>query len=875
MGKSYKLVFRKMKAGNSKKGDIKMQLSVSKTKTTAMIIIALMMFSAIAMWTVLPVQAAEGPGTSGPPPAGVTYDTVIVVPHLSFRPTTVGQGQTFLVNMWTTPATHAARNHPNYTVVITKPDNSKEVVTMPSFKADATAWFEYVADQVGEWKLQFIFPGTFFPGGTLTGGFMGGSAAVNPTYYKAVSTGEQILTVQNDIVYSWPEDYMPTDYWTRPVHVENRHWWTIAGNYPGTGYNGHLDDALWDELYPGCNPSWFNGMIPDRLIPWVEAPDSPHILWKRQDAIAGLIGGQAGKYGTSGEPGAPGVIYAGRVYDSYTKAGLGSSTTNSMMFRCYDLRTGEVYWEYPCATVSGGFFFGGSSGLIPNLIEYNPPTQSEVGGAEAAGTWSVNLMRIQGSQLYKWNPWTGAMTLNVSISPATSAVFYRQPSKRGELPLALSVVGGRLINWTTSGTGTFASRIQSNTSYTGSLPTLADFESGYGGSVGSITLDSVYVGETITGRNLWTGVTLWTANLSEPMYSMYCDVVDHGKIATLTAFGHYVCYDLATGKKLWTSETMDYPWSSAGFGGYSAFSAYGLIIREAYDGVYGIKWTNGKIEWKYTAYSGSAYETPYIDAEGKGVMPFYSFGVGGIIADGKFFTWNYEHTESWPVTRGWSLHAIDVFTGEGWSLTGCSTPRAIADGYLIATGWADGYTYVIGKGKSETTVTAPGTEIPLGQSVMITGSVMDLSPAQPNTPCVSQDSMKTQMDYLHMQLPLGGIWNNVTITGVPVYVYAVDPNNNYKDIGIATTNGYYGTFSIPFTPEVEGTYTIMASFGGDVSYGSSGSSTAILVGSAPTPYPTQQPINIPDNTSLIYGLLVAVIIAIVIGLVILLLVRKR
>jgi hypothetical protein len=359
------------------------------------------------------------------------------------------------------------------------------------------------------------------------------------------------------------------------------------------------------------------------------------------------------------------------------------------------------------------------------------------------------------------------------------------------------------------------------------------------------------------------------------MYSMYCDVVDHGKIATLTAFGHYVCYDLATGKKLWTSETMDYPWSSAGFGGYSAFSAYGLIIREAYDGVYGINWTNGKIEWKYTAYAGSAYETPYTDAEGKPVMPFYSFGVGGIIADGKFFTWNYEHTESWPVTRGWSLHAIDVFTGKGWSLTGCSTPRAIADGYLIATGWADGYTYIIGKGKSETTVTAPGTEIPLGQSVMITGSVMDLSPAQPNTPCVSQDSMKTQMDYLHMQLPLGGIWNNVTITGVPVYVYAVDPNNNYKDIGIATTNGYYGTFSIPFTPEVEGTYTIMASFGGDASYSSSGSSTAILVGSAPTPYPTQQPINIPDNTSLIYGLLVAVIIAIVIGLVILLLVRKK
>ena len=49
-----------------------MLLSVSKTKTTAMIIISLMVLSTIAIWTVLPVQAAEGPGTSGPPPAGVT-----------------------------------------------------------------------------------------------------------------------------------------------------------------------------------------------------------------------------------------------------------------------------------------------------------------------------------------------------------------------------------------------------------------------------------------------------------------------------------------------------------------------------------------------------------------------------------------------------------------------------------------------------------------------------------------------------------------------------------------------------------------------------------------------------------------------------------
>jgi hypothetical protein len=861
-----------------------MQLSISKTKTTAMIIISLMMFSAIAMWTV-PVKAAEGPGTSGGPPAGVTsYDTVTVVPHLSFRPTTIGLGQTFLVNIWTTPALHAARNHPNYTVVITKPNGDVDVKTLPSYKADATAWFEYVADQTGEWKLKFIFPGTFFPGGTLAGGFMGGTAAVNPTYYKAVSTSEQILTVQQDINPSWPENTLYDDYWTRPVHVENRGWWTVSGNWPAQGYVGGGD--VWDELYPDCTPVWTYqsyGMS-SRLIPWVQAPDSCHILWKRQDTIAGLIGGQAGQYGVSGEPGAPSCIYAGRVYDSYIKAGLGSTTTNSLMFRCYDLRTGEVYWEYPCATgTSTGFFFGGTSGLVPNLIEYNPPTQSEVSGAEAAGTWSVNLMRIDGGRLYKWNPWTGAMTLNVSLSPVSSAIFYSNGYARGTRPMALSLVssGGKnwLINWTTSGTsGTFTSRILSNTSYAmSSLPVCCDFYAGYGATVSGISLDQVFVGENITGYNLWTGEKLWSVNLSEPMYSMLCDIADHGKVATLTAFGHYVCYDLRTGAKLWTSETMDYPWSSAAFGGYTAFSGYGCIIREAYDGIYAFNWTTGKIKWHYVAPAGAAYETPYTDGNGTTVMPFYSFGVGGQIADGKFFTWNYEHTESWPVTRGWSLHAIDVFTGKGvWNLTGCSTPRAIADGYLVATGWADGYTYFIGKGKSATAVTAPDTEVPLGQSVVIKGTVMDLSPAQPNTPCVSVDSMKTQMDYLHMQLPIGGIWNNVAMTGVQVILTALDSNGNYENIGTATTNAYSGAFSCTWTPPIEGDYTILANFAGDASYGSSGSSTAIFVGPAPSPYPTQEPINLPpDNTMLIYGLIIAVVIAIVIGLVNLLLVRKR
>ena len=837
-----------------------------KERLFAIFAIVLLMASAIVMLNV-PVKAQTEVPVSGPLPSGATPSvTIAPVAHMSFRPNPVGLGQTFLVNLWTTPAVAATRNHPNYTVTITKPDETVDVLTMPSYKADATAWFEYIADQVGEWKLRFYFPGTYFNGTRTT----------QSAYYSSTSTAEQTLTVQQNIVYSWPESPLPTDYWTRPVHVENREWWAISGNWPGTGYVGGGD--VWDKLYPNTCIQWSDR---HKFTPWVQGPESAHILWKRQEAIAGIIGGQAGYYGLTsggfgGAPGTPSVIYSGRVYDSYTKPGLGSSTSDSTMFRCYDLRTGEVYWEYPTTTTQSGGFFGGSTGLVPNLVEYIAPTQSEVTGAEAAGTWSVNLMRIQGSQLYKWNPWTGAMTLNVSISPATSAVFYRQPSKRGELPLALSVVGGRLINWTTSGTGTLASRIKSNTSYAmSSLPSLIDFEAGLGASVGGITKAGVYTGETLTGYDLLTGQTLWTKNISEPMYSFVCDLVDHGKLATLSANGYYLCYDLRTGKQLWKSTSMAYPWSSSGFGGYTAMSAYGMIYREAYDGIYAFYWDNGTLAWKYSSPAGSAYETPYINEKGTTVMPFYSFGVGGQIADGKFYTWNYEHTESWPVTRGWSLHCIDCFTGKGvWNLTGCATPTAIADGYLVATNSYDGYTYFIGKGKSATTVTAGPKAIAQGEKVVIEGTVLDLSPAQPNTPCVSVDSMKTQMDYLHMQLPIAGIWNNVTMVGVPVYLTAADPNGNAQTIGTAISNAYTGAFSMTYTPEIEGDYTIMATFAGDASYSSSGASTAITVGPAPTTAPTAPPAQAPtDYMPMMYALLAVGIIAIVLMLV--LLFRKK
>jgi hypothetical protein len=122
------------------------------------------------------------------------------------------------------------------------------------------------------------------------------------------------------------------------------------------------------------------------------------------------------------------------------------------------------------------------------------------------------------------------------------------------------------------------------------------------------------------------------------------------------------------------------------------------------------------------------------------------------------------------------------------------------------------------------------------------------------------------MEYLHMQHPIDGLNHNITMTGVPVTLTAIDDNGNSVDIGTVTTSAYYGTYEKAWIPPTEGTYKIIASFAGDDSYASSGASTAISIAPAPTTTDIgkQQQITIPDYTMTIIGGVIAVIIAVAI-----------
>ena len=187
----------------------------------------------------------------------------------------------------------------------------------------------------------------------------------------------------------------------------------------------------------------------------------------------------------------------------------------------------------------------------------------------------------------------------------------------------------------------------------------------------------------------------------------------------------------------------------------------------------------------------------------------------------------------------------------------------VSDGYLTATNVYDGYMYCFGMGLSATTVSAPQTAITAGTNVIISGTVLDQSPAQPGTPCVSDASMGDWMAYLHQQAPYPA-----NVTGVPVSIDAVDPSGTLCTLQRLQVMRL-GTFGCTWAPTIPGLYKITATFAGTDSYSYSSADTYATVTQAPaataTPTPTASPTSNLATTTDLMTYIVAAAIAIIIA----------
>jgi hypothetical protein len=813
------------------------------------------------------------------PPTGVTPNvTIATTAFISVSPNPIGQGQTVLINLWLEPPVQYNRFFSGYTITVTKPNNATETIgPINSYQGDSTAWVQYSVDLVGTYKFKFNFPGNYFaagwyyngkyyattadlPPGTSTGGMgFGGPANLESAWYQGSTSPEVSLTVQQDLVLSWPAAPLPTDYWTRPIPIEDREWWTIGGHYPFTGVGGGDD-------WPANTNTYASNY---KYTPYVEGPLSSHIAWMRQGALAGIAGGQFGYRsvgpGESTYAGTPNIIFQGRAYQTISKpmtvtvnGNTVTQTTN--VWQCYDIRSGEVYWEQTGITQA------------PTFITFNQVGTSVPGADQTGmGTGSFSLVYLGSSRMIKYNPWSGAVTANISL-PVSSATVYSDP-----YVLSVQSGGGKywLINWTTTGSSTdFNSRIISNVTYPFSSLGSVDYESGIAVSSSSIIPAGAghALGQFLMGASITTGQLLWNVTTSDIFFPTgLC--ADHGKVTTRVLGGWWDCWNLQNGQLLWQSDKPgttggeEYPWGD--FGAYTIASYSGLIYDFSYAGFYALDWDTGDIVWHYS--------TPSMPFEAATYPSMTLFSNSPQIANGVLYYANGEHSPTEPLARGWRLWALNATTGEYiWDISGGGSAGAVADGYLTYDNKYDGYMYVFGKGESETTVSAPQTAIVAGSSAVLSGTILDQSPAQPGAACVSKDSMSTYMEFLHMQRPIDGFYHNVTVTGVPVSIDVIDPNNNFFHIATVTSDEK-GNFGYTWKPEIAGQYKITATFAGDESYGSSWATTYAIVCDAPTQAPTIEPLNIDSSTNALMTTLIAGIVAIIIaiGIVGVLILRKK
>jgi hypothetical protein len=127
------------------------------------------------------------------------------------------------------------------------------------------------------------------------------------------------------------------------------------------------------------------------------------------------------------------------------------------------------------------------------------------------------------------------------------------------------------------------------------------------------------------------------------------------------------------------------------------------------------------------------------------------------------------------------------------------------------------------------------------------------------------------MEAVYMQQPMP-----TNVTGVPVTISVTDSNHNTRVIGTATTDSS-GTYSLTWTPDIPGNFTVTAAFAGTNSYYSSSAETHFYSSAAaPTPAPTSTPLSLASTQAYILeGVAAIIVVLIIIGAAIMLMLRRK
>ncbi len=809
--------------------------------------------------------------------------------NIGVTPTLIGLGQKVTMNVMVWPApsgpTYYGQNlvsqynggFANITVTVTGPDGAKDTfkpvdVTLLSVDINepgrtqivGTLMFDYKPAKVGNYSVTASFPGQFYTTDSYS------ATAKLSVYYKPSETPQattftvQEQPVSGGLIDGSPYQPLPTEYWSRPVSTNNREWAVISGDWVQRPY---------DILGSNYNP-------------YSTAPTTPHIVWSRVVSESGLVGGSWGSLpypedagASASAPGAAiGAVMQGKIF---------RNTPNGNI-ECVDLRTGQLLWTAPGTILQGQrmqlpYQTGtqDNEGSVSSWLWANI-TQSQTG--TGATTW-VRLSSYDGHVLQTITN-VPRDIISVKFDDMSPIAWCTQANLNlwnTSVPMKLPYVN--VIKWNFT-------KLENTVIYTNTYSN--NWNDGVVWNVSALTGNTVDIGDNnfrgptvfpfaganvvvvrtpnamqiMAGFDYTTGSRLWVNNATV----LNLDVLIEGFATSSNgplimrdgASPNFVAYNVKTGQELWRASTGELPWGAVQ--AYSAVYNDGANYFGSYDGhVYAYNSTSGKQIWA-SDYIGANTEV----IENNNPFNGHAVGAGGVLYFSSATVYNMM-----PRPRFQEMVGINQSTGKFlYELPIAMMPVAVADGYLLTEDVDNGIQYVVGKGQTATTVTAPDTAVPLGTSIVIKGTVMDMSPGKPNTPAIADADMATWMSYQYGQNATL-INSPPSVHGVPVTLSVVDANGNYRKIADITSDGS-GAFSFTWKPDIEGTYTLIASFAGSESYWSSYAESAFAVDpAAPTLSPIVTSQQSMADLYFIPAIVGLVVVIIAVGLLTILTLRKR
>ena len=814
-------------------------------------------------------------------------------------------------------------------ITVTKPDNETETIEMPRSDPVGGGYTAYTPDQIGTYYFQAHLPAQW----RNTTGPPDPFVTYGDRYYTADDSNIMELTVQQEEIEPWPETPLPTEFWTRPINAMNREWWQLTGSMLGGTWMG-VFGGVWPPGADGGTTDRYNyGSGPESAhIMWTK----PYWAGGIMDYQHGSTGFQTHHYqGLEISPiilyGKIYYAYRATAHASQGYVCVDLYTGETIYYKNETMPSYATIYDYESPNQHGGFpYLWRTSGVtLPEGYTSQPGTQTWQMLDGYTGNTVCYIANVSFTPTIFFAPGAtitygldgSILAYDVVGTPNPMGPFfpdvppyYLAVWNSSAIPSMLAATTGTgAWQWRPMGGGfpgpafswTWVHDGNQGFSVNASIPNLQGPRNPRSNQTASIRAirEGEYVIFGTPGLNdpdgiapCWLmavslergreGEKLWETSFTPPFAEEWRVSFLEGGMGFTGVYPEYevvlfndqkqlkyYAYDMKTGQKLWESE----PENPLNY--YSMINNVyeGKLLTCGYGGeliAYNI--TTGEIVWKYIAKS-VGFESPY-----GGNYPINIYA----IADGKIYTTTGEHSITQPIWRGQNLRCIDAETGEEiWKISFFSANGGahltgivvfMGERHIVGLNYYDNQIYCYGKGPSATTVTASPSIIAKGDSVLIKGTVIDTAAGTkqleqaarfPNgVPAISDADMSAWMEYVYMQQPIPA-----DATGVEVSLDAVDPNGNFIHIG-ETTSDMSGTFSYIWTPEIEGKYSVMATFVGSKSYYASFAETAIGVGPAPeepvtpaTPEGVQEDIDRSINslTPMFLGIIVAVVVAIV------------